>query len=144
MQINESIIIHSTLYHTYKTFEDFNCWLKVMPDVVDISILYEDSCQQEFSMTVSRPAGNEVIRGVRYYKPFEKIDLFQTEPPPGFRKMVGVWSFDEILGGVRVCAQRNYELIHANQINNAEVGEKLRNYLRNNLNLFKAYLENGN
>jgi aromatase len=144
MQIEENILIRSSLYHTYKVFEDFKYWLKILPDVTSISILYQDSCQQEFLMTVIRPTGNEVIRGVRYYKPFQQIELFQPEPPPGFKKMVGVWTFHEVPGGIQVSAKRDYELIFDDQLNHTKVGENLRNYLRHNLMLFKDYLENEN
>jgi hypothetical protein len=109
--------------------------------VLGIQVLYDDGRHQEFLMTVARPNGAETIRGIRYLQPSDCIELFQPAPPPGFRRMCGTWKFRQIGDATEVLATRTYEL--ADPATSAEVGQKLRGFLRTNLGLFKGYIEHG-
>jgi hypothetical protein len=96
-------------------------------------------------MTVARPAGPETVRGIRFCEQDRRIAMFQPEPPPGFRRMIGVWTFTEETGRTRVTAERWFELLPGRGLSVEEAhrvtAEKLRGYLRTNLGLFRASLE---
>lgn len=148
MLVEESIVINSNLNKVYEAFLDLEYWQEILPDVLDVKILYDDGQNQEFLMTVDRPTGNETIRGIRYCFNNSSLELFQPVPPPGVKKMVGKWNFIDKKDAVIVNAKRNFELMSSDK--NDNIGEKteafakkLRNYLSTNLELFKNAIEKG-
>ena len=141
--VQEQVRIQAPLQRVYKTFADLEHWRAALPDVLDVQVLYDDGEHQEFLMTVDRPAGPETIRGVRYLDSGKTIELFQPTPPPGFRKMCGTWRFTETSEGTDVQATRLFEVDGRTVLSQSIVADKLRHYLRTNLALFKAYIENG-
>ncbi|MCA2693156.1 MAG: SRPBCC family protein [Microcystis sp. M015S2] len=141
--ISESVTVHRSLAAVFNAFADLENWKRVLPDVLGVDILYDDGCHQEFLMTVERPKGAEMIRGIRFCQPNDHIELFQPVPPPGFQSMTGRWTFQEQQDKVTVTAERWFTLAPNNDLNDEEMGEKLRCYLRHNLGLFQASLERG-
>jgi len=143
--ISESTVIDRAVPDVYRAFADLAGWKAVLPDVLDVRVLYDDGRHQEFLMTVERPGGPETVRGLRFCKAPQRIAMFQPQPPPGFRRMVGVWTFTEEASRTRVTAERWFELAPGRTLDVEEahraVAEKLRGYLRTNLGLFRASLE---
>lgn len=147
--ITESIFIQQEIGTVFHAFADLNNWQRVLPDVLHVETLYNDSYHQEFLMTVNRPKGPETIRGIRFCSPNSRIELFQSEPPPGFERMTGVWTFENWEEGTRVTVERSFKLAALASTtdpssivtSHEEAGIKLRQYLRQNLGLFKANLE---
>lgn len=140
--VSESTLINRTIDNVYKAFADLEGWKSVLPDVLDVRVLYDDGAHQEFLMTVERPGGPETVRGVRFCKEPYKIAMFQPTPPPGFRRMVGVWTFaEDDARRTRVTATRWFDLAPGRD--EAHVAGKLRGYLRTNLELFRKSLEEG-
>lgn len=143
--ISESITIHQDLKTVFNAFFDLDNWKQVLPDVLEVEVLYDDGYHQEFLMTVERPNGTETIRGIRFCEPNSQIELFQAVPPPGFKSMTGRWTFQPQQDTITVTAERWFTLASNahGQLTQAdhEIGEKLRGYLRKNLELFKASLE---
>ncbi|MCD6047054.1 MAG: hypothetical protein K0S08_701 [Gammaproteobacteria bacterium] len=143
MIISETISIQGDLKDIYGAFCDLTLWTKILPDIKNAEILYDDHIHQEFLMTVERPAGLETIRGVRYCHPFHTLEVFHPVPPPGVKYMRGKWHFiPDNQDIVDVIATRDFELITNNPAAENEFAEKLKNYLKTNLNLFKAAIEN--
>jgi ribosome-associated toxin RatA of RatAB toxin-antitoxin module len=137
--IEASVVIRAGLPQVYRAFADIRFWPAVLPDVRDVKVLYEDPCHQEFTMTVERPPGLETVRGIRFLHPERRIEMFQPQPPPGFSQMQGTWTFEPTGAATRVTAGRSFR-IHAT-INATVAQGKLREYLRRNLDLFRATLE---
>lgn len=137
--IEEQIQIKAPIANVFETFAKLECWPDVLPDTLGVEVLYDDGKHQEFKMTVSRPNGPETIRGVRFLVPLRTIELFQPVPPPGFRKMCGVWNFDQDGGGTTVRVTREIEPEDPGSYN--AIAEKLRTILRTNLGLFQEYIE---
>ena len=94
--ISEAIVISAPIDRVYQAFADLAHWKTVLPDVADVQIIYDDAQHQEFLMTVSRPGGLETVRGIRFCEKDERIEMFQPVPPPGFTKMVGEWTFEDL------------------------------------------------
>jgi Polyketide cyclase / dehydrase and lipid transport len=141
--ITETILVNRNLSSVYMAFADLDNWMKVLPDVLDVKVLYDDGHHQEFLMTVDRPAGAETVRGIRFCLPSERIELFQPTPPPVFSRMVGIWTFKEIEEVTEVTAERCFDL--KDRTGSVDVAEEnLRSYLRKNLDLFKVSLEKEN
>lgn len=141
--IAETIFVRRNLASVYSAFADLNNWTQVLPDILDVEVLYDDHYHQEFLMRVERPTGIETIRGIRFCSPTERIEIFQPVPPPLFSRMVGVWTFKAVEEGTEVKAERWFHLKDKNA--SVEVaGEKLRGYLQKNLGLFKESLEKKN
>ena len=142
--IRESIVINRDVATVYSAFSSLEFWQQVLTDILDVKVRYNDSHHQEFLMTVQRPKGPETIRGIWFCKPNRSIELFQPEPPPGFKRMTGVWTFEEANGGTQVSVKRQFELLPSDSgPTTEEVAAKLREFLQRNLNLFKAQLEYG-
>ncbi|MBZ4417202.1 SRPBCC family protein [Myxococcus sp. RHSTA-1-4] len=138
--LEESIRIQGDVRRVYGAFADLAGWKAILPDVLDVQVLYDDGRHQEFLMTVSRPAGPETVRGIRFCEPPHRIALFQPQPPPGFQRMVGVWTFDEEPGATRVKAERWFEPSDPATSREA-LASRLRGHLKANLELFRKTLE---
>jgi hypothetical protein len=145
--ILESIVIDREVEKVYDTFLNLDSWTRILPDVLAVEVLYDSGCHQEFLMTVERPGGPETIRGIRFCQLHESIELFQPVPPPGFRKMAGVWSFKSSGQGTYITVSRSFALKDSDADTNKieqvyqATSQKLSAYLRKNLGLFKASLE---
>jgi len=146
MQIVESIHVNATPEETYAPFADLTRWPEILPDTVEVDVLYFDGYNQEFTMTVERPGGLETVRGIRYCRaPFE-LELVQTTPPPGFTRMAGSWTFTAEDGGTRVAADRRFERSSDRDGVTPspapeQVAAKLGEILRGNLGLFREAIE---
>lgn len=140
--IAESTLIDRRIGGVYRAFADLDGWKGTLPDVLDVRVLYDDGSHQEFLMTVERPGGPETVRGIRFCKEPYKIAMFQPAPPPGFRRMVGLWTFaEDDARRTRVTATRWFDLAPSGGLDEAQVAGKLRAYLRTNLDLFRRSLE---
>lgn len=138
--VQEQIVIDAPVQRVYEIFAILEHWRAAIPDVLDTKLLYHDEDHQEFLMTVERPAGPETVRGFRYLKKPVRIELFQPQPPPGFKRMTGLWLFKELEQGTEVTASRAFTL----ELGNATptgVAVKLCDHLKTNLKLFKQYIE---
>ena len=143
IKIEAYVEIEAPPAHVYAVFAGLDHWRAALPDVLDVKVLYDDGNHQEFLMTVERPNGAETIRGIRYLDGSHEIELFQPVPPPGFKKMCGVWRFTQHGGHTEVQATRQFQLTEDNPISAAEAVKKLREFLQTNLRLFKDYVEYG-
>ena len=147
MNITETVVIERDVDAVYGAFADLVGWTSVLPDVLDVQLLYDDGYNQEFTMTVDRAAGPETIRGIRYCRPPTELELFQPQPPPLLRSMQGLWRFDGVPGGpTTVVATRSFELPWSgdgepSRAHETAFAAKLSAVLRTNLDLFKDALE---
>ncbi|MEK8015988.1 MAG: SRPBCC family protein [Candidatus Parabeggiatoa sp.] len=143
--ITESVSIKNTVESVFSAFANLPRWKDILPDVLDVKVLYDDGYNQEFTMTVERPTGEETVRGIRYCVPNVSLELFQPEPPPGFQYMIGQWKFFPDLEGTLVVGTRRFVLTPEEQNNSSNInelaGKKLRGYLKHNLSIFKTALE---
>lgn len=147
MQITESILIHAPMDRTYSAFADLSRWPSILPDTVSADVSYFDGYNQEFSMTVVRPGGQETVRGFRYHRPPVQLELVQVTPPPIMSRMSGIWDFTASeSGGTRVTATRRFTLKPPGEggpaASESEFATTLGSMLRTNLSLFKEALEN--
>lgn len=142
MIIQESVSIKAPLDVVYNSFEDLRVWKKILPDVIDVNMIYEDSYHQEFTMTVDRPTGPETVRAIRYCNRSNTIELFQPVPPPLFNRMSGEWVFEQDGENITVTATRNWEPKEKDKADS--IAKKLTEILSTNLNLFKTEIENLN
>lgn len=145
MRIVEEMLVEAPAARVYGVYADLSRWPEVLPDVLRVEVHYEDGYNQEFSMTVERPAGEETVRGVRYCRPAHELELVQTTPPPGLSRMVGVWTFTPEGDRTRVTASREFALLDAEPGDGREeaFAAKLRGFLRANLELFGKAAEAG-
>jgi len=146
MQISEGITIDAPIDRTYAAFADLDRWPEILPDTLAVDITYFDGYNQEFSMTVERPGGDETVSGFRYCRPPFELELFQTTPPPVMKRMSGLWKFAELpAGGTEVVATRRFSLKTVEEGGPAVTEElfatTLRTILRTNLELFKKAVE---
>jgi aromatase len=139
--IVESVAIERDVQAVYRAFADITYWKRVLPDVLGVELLYDDGHHQEFTMTVSRPNGPETVRGIRFCEEDRRIELVQPKPPPSFRRMVGVWTFEPRGNVTQVKAERWFELKDASVGPLEGFQERIATYLRTNLAHFKAHLE---
>lgn len=138
--LTETIQIQVNPQKAYDAFANIRGWAEILSDVVDVEVLYDDGRHQEFRMTVSRPTGHETVRGIRFCaRPH--IELVQPEPPPGFRRMMGLWTIERKGTGTEVNARRSFELIDDSAASREACADKLRHYLRRNLETFKSRVE---
>lgn len=141
MKLNEEIVINSGHLKVYEIFRNLHIWQSILLDVVKVEVLYDDMKHQEFTMTVRRPNGEETIRGVRYCVANESIQLCQLNPPLGFKKMLGDWTFIDKGCCTKVIAAREFELLSSESIEAQTKSTLLRKYLSANLQYFKNYIE---
>jgi uncharacterized protein YndB with AHSA1/START domain len=90
----------------FEAYRDLRQWPAALDAVVDCDVHYDDGTHQYFTMTVSKDGSLETVRGVRIVDPGRRIELCQTEPPPGFAVMRGEWTFEPAEGGTLVSARR--------------------------------------
>lgn len=148
MRITECVLIDAPVEKVYAAFADLERWPTILPDTVGVDVIYDDGYNQEFSMTVTRPGGEETVRGFRYTRaPFE-LEMVQTRPPPLLSRMHGLWTFQPEGSRTRVVADRDFQLLPAEHqptegltLTEEDFGEKLRTLLRANLQLFQTTVE---
>ncbi|MDB9371276.1 hypothetical protein PN456_20430 [Nodularia spumigena CS-586/05] len=139
--ISESIFIQQKITTVFTTLANLNNWQKILPDILSIQVLYEDSYHQEFLLTVQFPLVVEKIRIISFCFPNSRLEMFQPKPPSGFKKVTDIWAFDEWEKGTRVSVERRFELITPSTTTNKEAEVKLRGSLSKDLSLIKASLE---
>lgn len=135
MNVVEEITVDVPPGLLYDLYCDLGRWPQVLADVVSVEVPYADGYQQEFSMTVSRPAGRETVRGVRYCRGRE-LEMCQFTTPPALSRMSGRWTFDgPSAGPTTLRAERSFALRDPD--GDAErFASHLREFLRENLRAF--------
>ncbi len=149
MRVQEQIRIRSDLFSVYDAFADIEMWKETLPDVIAVTVLYDDGYHQEFEMTVARPGGPETVRAVRYCVKNKIIDVFQPVPPPLFERMSGTWHFMKCKNEIIVTALRDFfpkEFAEKKGIEQYReklkiIKKQLKQLLKHNLILFKERLE---
>ncbi|NNG38501.1 hypothetical protein HJ588_04325 [Flexivirga sp. ID2601S] len=147
MNVVDTLTIDAPRDRIFDTFADLTQWPRILPDTVGVEVLYHDGFNQEFTMTVLRPAGEETVHGFRYLRRPHQLELVQTTPPPIMTYMNGVWDFTTNQdGSTVVTASRVFELRSVEDGgpagDEAQFAEKLRGLLHHNLTLFKEAIEN--
>ncbi|MEW9532349.1 SRPBCC family protein [Microbispora sp. NPDC049125] len=140
MRICEQMVVDAPAESVYGLYADLAAWKRVLPDVVDVEVHYMDAHRQEFSMTVERPGGLETVSGVRHLRAPHELELVQTTPPPGLAAMRGTWTFTPENGKTTVTASREFTLLDPDG-DEQRFAEKLRGFLRTNLDLFRRAAE---
>lgn len=138
MKIVKEIEICAPLSNVYQAYADIRLWKQVLDDVVDVQVMYDDGLHQEFEMTVRRENRHETVRSIRFCFPLKSIEMFQTQPPPYFKKMAGIWSFhSHYREKTMVQAVREFE----SHGNSAIQSATLEKFLERNLSAFKQWIE---
>jgi ribosome-associated toxin RatA of RatAB toxin-antitoxin module len=137
MRIIKEMMIEASIETVYGTYADIQGWKKVLDDVLDVQIHYDDSLHQEFDMTVQRGDHQETVHSVRFCYPCSAIEIFQTKPPPSFKSMSGVWKFISKDTGVLVQAIREFEIKKDVNFDHSI----LEKFLERNLSSFKKWIE---
>jgi ribosome-associated toxin RatA of RatAB toxin-antitoxin module len=138
-KIVEKILIKTDLNKTYNTYSDILLWINILDNVEDIQIITDKEDSQDFYYTIRKGNYLETVRTVRKLYPTSKIEMEQLVTPPGFKRMKGIWDFEEVQQGTVVTATRIVEL---DEIANSEQTlNLLRTMLKHNLEMFKKYLE---
>lgn len=148
MEIIETIVVDAPVAPTYAAFADLDRWPEILPDTVSVDVTYSDGYNQEFTMTVERPGGEETVAGFRYCRPPHQLELVQTTPPPVMTRMSGLWNFSQAPGGgTEVTAIRRFTLKSPGEggppVTEDEFAVTLRSVLRTNLGYFKETIEGG-
>jgi hypothetical protein len=146
VEISETITVDAPIERTYDAFADLSRWPVILPDTLGVDVTYFDGYNQEFSMTVERPGGEETVRGFRFCRAPYELELVQTTPPPMMAHMTGMWRFAETVdGGTEVTATRRFALKPPEAggpgATDEEFAVKLGAILRTNLSLFKEAVE---
>lgn len=137
MQLVKEITIDASLEEVYRAYADIRCWGNVLSDVVDVHIYYDDTLHQEFDMTVQRDDHQEKVHSIRFCYPCFAIEIFQTQPPPLFKSMSGVWTFTPEGKSTAVRATRRFELKDDARFD----ATILEGFLEKNLTSFKTWIE---
>ncbi|MCI0382491.1 MAG: hypothetical protein L0207_05530 [Chlamydiae bacterium] len=138
MKIVKEILIRASIEKVYSAYVDIRGWKKVLDDVVDVHVDYDDGIHQEFNMTVQRGTSQETVHSVRFCYPYYAIEMFQTKPPPLFKSMSGVWKFIPQKNDVLVEATREFEIKKDINVDSSI----LEKFLEKNLSSFKKWIEN--
>lgn len=142
MTVEARVEIDASIDEVFGWFADLKRWPSVLSDTKAVDVLYFDGYNEEFTMTVSRPGGDETVRGVRYHRAARELELFQMTPPPGVRAMSGIWYFDSLAGNrTAVRATRNVELVDPDPASVAAFRTRLAGFLESNLLAFKGAIE---
>jgi ribosome-associated toxin RatA of RatAB toxin-antitoxin module len=137
MQILKETVIKAPVKKVYAAYADIQGWKQVLPDVIGVQVYYDDGLHQEFDMTVQRGDHQETVHSIRFCYPLSSIEIFQTQPPPLFKSMSGVWKFIPRDDDVLVQATRKFEIK-----NDAKFDVSiLENFLEKNLSSFKEWVE---
>ena len=137
MKISKERIIQAPSDQVYAAYADIALWKEVLDDVVDVKVKYDDGIHQEFAMTVTRNGQEETVHGIRFCFPKHSVELFQTTPPPLFKKMSGTWTFQTEGEATRVVAERNVEPVDEEKFDPSILGS----FLEKNLEAFARYCE---
>ncbi len=145
LNVTKTIEIGAPLDEVYATYADIKKWKDVLSDCLDVQVIYDDGHHQEFLMEVDRSTGPETVRSIRFCDPAKRIEIFQTQTPPGVKRMSGVWTFqrNDQNGHALVQASRNFELKAENATPEhiETFKQKISYYLMQNLTSFKKYIE---
>ncbi len=135
MNVVEQVTVDVPPGELYELYCDLGRWPQVLDDVVSVEVPYTDGYQQEFSMMVRRPAGDETVRGVRYLRGRE-LEMCQFSTPPALSRMSGRWTFDgPTEGPTTLRAERTFTLRDPDGDAHRFAGH-LREFLRENLRAF--------
>ncbi len=137
MEIVKEVLIQAPLKAVYDAYAFIQGWKEVLGDVVGIHVYYDDGKHQEFDMTVQRGNTQETVHAIRFCYPRSSIEMFQTQPPPLFKSMSGVWKFVPQGQGVLVQAMRKFELKSEGNFDILI----LEQFLEKNLTSFKKWIE---
>lgn len=137
MNLIREVTISASPKKVYSAYADILLWQEVLDDIIDITVSYDDSLHQEFEMTVLRGNHQETVRSIRFCRPEHSIEMFQTQPPPLFKSMSGVWKFSQHDEGTLVQAVRFFEVKPDQKFDPAV----LATFLEKNLSSFKRWIE---
>ncbi|MFJ4209037.1 SRPBCC family protein [Paenarthrobacter sp. NPDC089675] len=142
MTVEARVEIDAPIELVFEWFADLKRWPSVLVDTKAVEVLYFDGYNEEFTMTVTRPGGDETVRGVRYHRAPRELELFQMTPPPGVLAMSGVWNFDALDSNrTAVRATRNVELVDPDPSSTEAFRTRLAGFLELNLLSFKGAIE---
>jgi hypothetical protein len=126
----------------YNVYWQLSLWPKVLANVLEAQVEYDDGIHQYFTMVVDKGGKRESVRGIRIGEPCRKIELCHFGPPPGFLIMRGEWHFELVTvgakTGTRVSVERSFEMEHSDR--EAATVAPLETALAENLLAFDTYL----
>src|SRR5580704_13369249 len=64
----------------YSTYWQLKLWPKVLRNILEVQVDYDDGVHQYFSMVVANDRDRETVRGVRIGTPYLKLELCQLSP----------------------------------------------------------------
>lgn len=75
--------VESPAAAVYEVYADVASWPRHFDSVLAAEIVYDDGYNQEFTMTVQKDGRVESVRGVRYLRRPDEIEMCHFTPPPG-------------------------------------------------------------
>jgi hypothetical protein len=95
----------------YAVYADIDRWPQLFPGVLAAEITYDDGYNQEFTMTVEKDGRLESVRGVRYLRRPDEIEMCHFTPPPGMSTFRCRRTFTGRAGGARITELREFSRI---------------------------------
>jgi hypothetical protein len=128
--------------HVYSAYWNLESWPKALENILGANAEYDDGIHQYFTMVVTKDGGRETVHGVRIGTPYERLELCQLEPPPGFLVMRGEWRFEPVATASGTGTRVSVERVFATKDPAAEdtTATVLEALLVKNLVAFDAYL----
>lgn len=96
----------------YAVFSEITHWPQILPHCRSVNVLYDDSENQEFIMTITSPAGDVQLRSIRKcQKNLLSISYFQPLPLSILETYSGQWIFKPMKEGTEIIS---LHMLHVN------------------------------
>lgn len=135
-------VFRADVKKVFQVYWEIEIWPRILRSIRDAHTEYDDGTHQYFTMVAMNGGALETVRGVRIATPYQKLEMCQFAPPPGFTLMRGEWRFSassESCGiGTLVSAEREFATTDPDQ--EPAVSLRLEALLARNLADFDSYL----
>lgn len=110
-QCASSYFIPYSINTVYDVFANVSEWPNILPHCNKINVLYDDTENQEFIMSVTGAQEDVTFRSIRHCdKNAMVITYFQPQPPAFMKAHSGKWLFKSFQGGTEVISQHSVTL----------------------------------
>ena len=107
---SETMILHAPKNLILDLIWNAEEWPTLLPHCSNIRMIYSDSVNQEFVMSVNVANGTEEIRSIRR-KDADAISYFQPSPPEALLEHRGSWTFSSVNEGSGIAVTSYHEVL---------------------------------